>query len=201
MRTLLLLSLLFYSLGIFAKSVSYYRCTAENGEMTLSDRPCGDNAENLEVRINNPIITAFQEKPAVPEAAPVTPEPTEAATQNTPRKSPAPLLSGSTGKSKKSKKAKEDLPRYTSVGILSPKNGEVIRAENGNVPVAITSTPGLQSGDIFQILVDGKEIARSSSNRFVINGIDKGRSALAIIILDKNGKMQIQSSVIRFILF
>ena len=202
MRTILLISLMLFSLSTIAKSVAYYRCTEANGEMVLSDRPCGDDAENLEVNIRNPVLPVPEEgMPGSEDGGLVTTIPLPPIPAETP---PSPAkTAGNTapGNAKDAEKSEEPPPRYSAVEVTSPQNGAVVRSDDGSVPVAFKSTPALQQGDIYQILIDGREVARSPRNQVMISGVPKGRSALSVIILDKGGKKYIQSPVIRFIRF
>jgi hypothetical protein len=52
-----------------ALSVNYYRCKDDAGEVILSDRPCGDDAENLQLKIKEPEAQA----PPIPGSQPPPP--------------------------------------------------------------------------------------------------------------------------------
>ena len=181
MRILLAILILFGCLEVGAKSIAYYRCQAEDGTTVLADRPCGEDAENLELDI------------AVPEPVAETPETPAAPAVPGPQAAEAPPAEGDV--------PQEPVKRYSNISVLSPKNGEVIRSDDGSVAIALSTTPALQEDDTIRIVLDGKQVAEAQSTRIMITGVDKGRRTLLASIYDKKGNLQAQSMVIRFIRF
>jgi hypothetical protein len=156
-----------------ALSVNYYRCKDDAGEVILSDRPCGDDAENLQLKIKEPEPEGEVPEEQEPEAQ-------------------APPIPGS---------QPPPPPSYTSLGITRPVNGGVERSIDGTLPIAISVTPALKAEDLVQIILDGKEIYRSNNPPTEITGVRKGRRSLQVKILDASGETLIQSETIDFIRF
>lgn len=181
MRALTLIPLLLMVQTLEAKTISYYRCTADDGEMVLSDRPCGEDAENLNLTVKTaaPPDRLPEELFAVPKADNGT----------------------STGLAGGSAVSDEPEAYYSYLKVLAPRNGEALRSQGGSVSVAISSNPGKRPEDKFQVLVDGKEMANSPLSRVTIDGLPSGRHSLSVRLVDGEGTTLLQTDAVYFILF
>lgn len=81
--------------------------------------------------------------------------------------------------------------RYGSLALISPTNNAVIRANNGEVTVQLSSTPSLDSaaGDRYLILVNGQEKAKSTQTEITLPSLDRGQHTLSSQIIDKQGNV------------
>lgn len=90
---------------------------------------------------------------------------------------------------------------YTSLAISSPARNETIRANNGDVNVKFSLTPGLQTGLGHQIeyLLDGKSVLKTDQPAQLKN-VSRGAHNLVIRIIDKDNKVLINSDSVTFYL-
>lgn len=84
---------------------------------------------------------------------------------------------------------------YTSLEITQPQDGETVWNNPGNMTVVVSTQPRLQSGDQVQVLLDGNQVAASTTSQtFNLEGIARGEHQLRAQIVSKRGSVQIASS-------
>ena len=94
--------------------------------------------------------------------------------------------------------AKEAPPRYSSVAISSPGNDESIRQNSGDVTVQISVSPGLKSGDVISLLMDGKEVASGPASSVTLKNVDRGSHTLQARVLGSDGSTWASSESVTF---
>ncbi len=104
------------------------------------------------------------------------------------------------GKAAKKKGDKAD--GYKTLEIVSPRNDETLRANDGSVPVGLKIDPSLRKGDVIHLYLDGKRLPLEiDSASLVLKNVDRGTHTLvAKIEGGKAGKPLISSEAVRFTL-
>ena len=87
---------------------------------------------------------------------------------------------------------------YTSLKIIAPKADQSIRANDGDVTIAISTEPKLRKGDTVLVYLNGVEAARSSTRVANLKGLDRGEHQLSLTIKNAAGNPMIQSEQISF---
>ena len=90
----------------------------------------------------------------------------------------APLLAGS------------DQPTsgYSSARIISPANGEGLRANSGNFEVRAQIEPDLRQGHHLHLLLDGEsQGATQAPLTFRLTGVERGEHQLRLQVIDDDG--------------
>jgi hypothetical protein len=90
--------------------------------------------------------------------------------------------------------------KYTKLQIISPKNDEPVRSNAGTLSIQMGSYPELaaQSGDQFQVVMDGKPVMTTSVSTVVLQNVDRGTHKLQVQIIDANGQVKKSSPTIEF---
>lgn len=88
--------------------------------------------------------------------------------------------------------------RYEAVTIIAPKADQSIRANDGDVSVALVTSPKLQSGDKTVIFLNGQEHSTVKSSVGNLRNLDRGEYQLSIEIRNAVGKSLIKSDEISF---
>lgn len=87
---------------------------------------------------------------------------------------------------------------YTEIRIIAPKSGQSIRANDGDVSVALSLSPKLGAGDEIVITLDGKEFSRGRSRVANLTNLDRGEHALKVSVVNSKSKTLITSGVMMF---
>lgn len=87
---------------------------------------------------------------------------------------------------------------YTEIKVIAPKSGQAIRANDGDVSVALSLSPKLRSGDQIVIALDGKEISRGSSRVANLTNLDRGDHSLEVSVVNRTAKTLVTSGVMTF---
>jgi hypothetical protein len=90
--------------------------------------------------------------------------------------------------------------KYTKLQIISPKNDEPVRSNGGTLTIQMGSYPELavQSGDQFQVVMDGQPVMTTSVSTVVLQNVDRGTHKLQVQIIDANGQVKKSSPAIEF---
>ncbi|HEB56233.1 MAG TPA: DUF4124 domain-containing protein [Gammaproteobacteria bacterium] len=90
--------------------------------------------------------------------------------------------------------------QYESIRILSPRNDEAIRSNNGNLSIKGELIPGLQSKRKHHIewLLDGKIVPGANGLNLNLKNLDRGTHQLQLRVLNANHEAMIQTPVISF---
>ena len=100
---------------------------------------------------------------------------------------------------KPKEKEQEKVTKYTAFQITSPKNGETLQNNAGNVNIALAIKPGLNTiaGDYINILMDGSAITKKSTNlSTTFNHIDRGTHSIQAELRDQSGKLIMFSNIV-----
>lgn len=81
----------------------------------------------------------------------------------------------------------EDLPVASSVTLLSPSAEETVRSNEGNVQVVARVDAPLRVGDVFEVVLDGRVMARNAGGSFGLTGIDRGEHRVFVRLVDEQG--------------
>ena len=173
MRKLLWIAGAVVSQSIFAAS-GMYSWMDESGNLTFGDSPPSHVAAKP---INPPKLTVlenFANRYATiqPQSAP--PE----------EKSP-------------SKKVVQEQV-YQTLNIIAPRQGQSIRANDGEVSVALTLSPRLRSGDQVLLMLDGQEVSRGTSRIVNLSHVERGPHQLSIRVVSQDSQELIRSKPVTF---
>lgn len=92
------------------------------------------------------------------------------------------------------------VPNY-NVKIISPKDNESVRGNNGSLSVSIDINPALdlERGDKFIVLVDGQQQGEASdTTSFILSNINRGTHSLVVSVVDVDGNPLKLSAPISF---
>ena len=96
---------------------------------------------------------------------------------------------------------KEAAGSYERFAIVSPANGEGVRANNGNVAVTLSLKPGLKPGHSIALNVEGEngqDLKIGAATTFELNNLSRGRHTLTASVLDAQGNEVIQTGPVSF---
>lgn len=82
------------------------------------------------------------------------------------------------------------LPPYQTLSFLSPKDGEILRENAGNLSISASVSPSLLSGHAIQILMDGNPLSGGGS--ISLENIDRGSHQLQVRIIQANNQKVFQ---------
>ena len=94
---------------------------------------------------------------------------------------------------------KDSRTVYQGLRILTPKNDEAIRSNNGDLSVRLEVKPRLKrrQGHRLVLLLDGKPVeVKGTSHQF--NNLDRGTHTLSARVEDRNGSILIEADPITF---
>ena len=97
--------------------------------------------------------------------------------------------------------AGQEEPRaaYDSLRILSPKNDEAVRSNNGDLSVSLAVKPRLKrrQGHRLVLLLDGKPVeVKGTTHQF--KNLDRGTHTLSARVEDRSGSSLIESDPVTF---
>ena len=142
-----------------AQATRVYKTTDEQGNVVFTDDPRGREAQAVELRETTTFSTES------PEAAPLPgppPRPQDLRAQETP---PAP-----------------------TIALAAPAPEETIRSNDGTLLVVARIDGELRVGDALEVLVDGAALARNSTGRFALSGIDRGAHRVQVRLVNADGE-------------
>lgn len=84
---------------------------------------------------------------------------------------------------------------YTKLAFLAPKQGQGIRANDGDVSAMISIKPPLKKGHQLVFSVDGKAMGKGKSRTQNFSNLDRGSHTIGVKVIDKRGKTLKSSSV------
>ena len=84
------------------------------------------------------------------------------------------------------KPSAQATPGYKTVAIVSPKDQQAIRANNGNLSISATVDPPLHPQDTLVLYLDGQERSSSKSGTFQLTNLDRGEHEAHVVIRDSN---------------
>lgn len=87
---------------------------------------------------------------------------------------------------------------YKSVTIIAPKSDQSIRANDGDVSVALSTSPKLRKGDKVVVYLNGSEHSTVSSRVANLSNLDRGEYQLSVEIRNSAGQSLNKSEEINF---
>ena len=87
---------------------------------------------------------------------------------------------------------------YTDLKVIAPKKGQAIRANDGDVSVALSLSPKLRPGDRIVVMLDGKEVSRSTSRVANLTNLDRGEHTLTVNVVNKAARSLISAEAVTF---
>jgi hypothetical protein len=87
---------------------------------------------------------------------------------------------------------KEDITRYSSFQITSPKNGSTLQNKTGTLKIALAIKPALniKAGHYINIFIDDVAVIKNSSQlSTILNHIDRGTHSIQAELREKSGKL------------
>jgi len=147
-----------------------YRHVDENGNVTYSDEPAGDDSEAMELE-------------PLPEVS--LPDGAARERRNSERE-------GDGGNN--------DKQGYESIEITQPEHDSAFWRGDGLVVVRIQSQPSLRSGHRFALELDGERTRQSRSTSFTLENMNRGTHEIVIHVVNANGETISSSDVTRFTL-
>lgn len=164
MRQSLVLVLLLIASPVFAQ---IYKYTDANGHTAYTNQPPdGAKAEEVELKPLNAVSPG-----ATPSAPPNLPS---AQSQNQGQNAPS-------------------TAAYQTLQLTDIPSGEALRANNGSFTIGVSIQPRLITGDVLQLVVDGKPYGQPTNvPRFQVVEMDRGEHSLSVAVL--RGANAIQQS-------
>lgn len=96
---------------------------------------------------------------------------------------------------KEEPKAQIKRSNYSKLAFLAPKQGQGIRANNGDVSAMISIKPPLKKGHQLVFSVDGKMIGKGKSRTQNFVNLDRGSHTIDVKVIDDKGITLKSSSV------
>ena len=94
-------------------------------------------------------------------------------------------------------KSDEDVA-YKDFKITSPSQEDAIRANSGNVSVAVGLSPALKKGHGITLYVDGKQYKDAASTSFQLTGLNRGSHTVFAILHDENDEVIMNTEPVKF---
>jgi hypothetical protein len=94
-----------------------------------------------------------------------------------------------------------DSAHYVLLQVASPKQDETVHDNAGNAPVAVRLQPRLRTkdGDRLRVLLDDVLLPSVwRTTKFSLQGIDRGRHTLQVIVTDARDRRLIESEPVAF---
>ena len=159
-------------------SAAIYKHTAEDGTVFYSDKPMTADGKTHEAE---PLMN-FKPPP------PVTPK----SYDNTFNSSDADGDSGGLAEDENKKIS------YQQIAITSPGDGDVVRANSGDVTIQVQLTPNLatDSNHLLVVTMDGTTKQESSSTSITFNNVDRGSHTFTAQVLDADGQSLLSSGAV-----
>ena len=88
---------------------------------------------------------------------------------------------------------------YEKLNVIAPKQGQAIRANDGDVSVALSFSPKLRPGDKVVFNLDGKEVRTGTSKVVNMTNLDRGDHTLTVSIVNRLSRKLISSEAVRFV--
>ena len=92
-------------------------------------------------------------------------------------------------------------PGYSAFSIISPADGEAVRANDGNVIVSLALEPRLVPGHVIRLNLDGEDgeqVRSGGSLAFSLTNLSRGRHSVEAQVLDQNGNVLMRAGPVTF---
>ena len=108
------------------------------------------------------------------------------------------VVTSSKPKSSDTEETSTETAQYESIKVIAPKQGQAIRANDGDVSFAISVSPKLKSGDNVIFTLDGAEVQRGALTVANMTNLDRGGHSLTVSVVDNTSSTLITSETINF---
>ena len=88
---------------------------------------------------------------------------------------------------------------YESLKVIAPKQDQAIRANDGDVSVALSFSPKLRTGHQITFTLDGKVVKKGTSKVANMTNLDRGSHVLLVSIVDQQSNQLISSELTKFV--
>lgn len=152
-------------------SAEIYRRIGADGHVYFSDQP-GPDAERIEVTPNTAV-----------------------------RLPQTPVQADASGQADATGTAADITPAYSNLSIVSPASNAGVRANDGNVTVALKLVPDLQPGHTIVLNIDGedgKQISSGEDLTIELTNLSRGLHTIAASVLDEDNETLVQADPVSF---
>ena len=90
---------------------------------------------------------------------------------------------------------------YSAFSIVSPTDGQEIRANDGNVSVQLSLQPALKSAHSVSLTINGEDGSRSSTGHGLnigLSNLSRGRHTVEAAVVDARGRQLIKAGPVSF---
>lgn len=87
---------------------------------------------------------------------------------------------------------------YKALNVIAPKQGQAIRANDGDVSIALSIAPKLRVGDKIVFNLDGQEVKQGTTKIVTLTNLDRGTHVLTVSIIDRSSNNLITSDKVEF---
>ncbi|RVU83289.1 DUF4124 domain-containing protein [Leucothrix sargassi] len=87
---------------------------------------------------------------------------------------------------------------YEQLRVIAPKQGQAIRANDGDVSAAVSFSPKLLANHQLMFVLDGQEVSRGGSKVANMANLDRGEHNLVVSIVDADSNVIISSENVQF---
>lgn len=95
------------------------------------------------------------------------------------------------------KETAEDVA-YTDFKVTSPTVDEAIRANDGNITIAVSLKPQLKPGDGVTLYLDSKQVASGVALSFALTEVDRGEHSVFAVLNDAGGNIIQNTEPVKF---
>ncbi len=154
----------------FSSVAQIYKSIEPDGSITYSDQAPSKGAQPIKL---DPISTIT--------ARETTPPPTSS-TKEQKKENPQPKIN------------------YSTFKITSPRDNSTIRENSGSITIQLDINPQLSTelGHTININLDGKQVAKGTTNQTTLNNIDRGTHTVSANIHNKQGKVIRSTATVSF---
>lgn len=148
---------------------------------------------------NNPPENTLKDEISLPEITIVAGENTYQETSDSSSKTSTSEASQSpVAESATAEQAKENANIPSMITILSPKEDEAIRANDGTVSIRFSVQPPLRDGESIVVYLDGKQQSTSPAPTVKLEALNRGTHSLFAIKRGADGNVMANSENIKF---
>jgi len=83
---------------------------------------------------------------------------------------------------------------YQRIDILQPTKDETIRNSAGELTIAVKSDPALAQNHLYQFLIDGNAVAKTTAATYKMSGLTRGEHKLIVEIINADNEQTILRS-------
>jgi hypothetical protein len=196
MKKYLLLALCLAPLQLAAFTI--HKWVDNEGRTVYGDKP---PKEQRSTQVDLPEITVIQSLPVEPQAY----QSNTPGTENTDEQSPANTGTASQSENtaeQNTAEAKDDAETEENINktvtLTYPKNGQVLKTQEGDVTIMFVVKPALNKGESLVIYLDGKQKEAGQKTAFTFEQLTQGTHSAFGVLQNKAGNVIANSESIKF---